>query len=226
MHRNVLIIEDEEKIRSIIRDYFSMDGYTVFEAEDGEMGLYKFDNEKIDLIVLDIMLPKIDGWSVCRRIRKKSDVPIIMLTARGDDEDVLLGFELKTDEYIVKPFNPQVLLARANMLLHRTYGTIIEDQSIINIDGISINRLSRELKIEGNTVKATPKEFDLLVYLIENQDKVLTRESILTSIWGYPYYGDVRVVDNYIRKLRKSLRQKAYTIVTVFGVGYKFEVNK
>ncbi|WP_432663042.1 response regulator transcription factor [Wukongibacter baidiensis] len=226
MHGKVLIIEDQEKIRRIIHDYFKMEGFEILEAANGKEGLETFQTEDVSLIILDIMLPELDGWSVCRRIRKNSDVPIIILTARSDDDDILLGFDLKADEYVTKPFNPQVLVARAKMLLKRANGTIIEDNNIILKDGISVNKLSREVRIGDESLKTTPKEFDILVYFMENEAKVLSRETILRAIWGYDYFGDVRVVDNHIKKLRKHLKDKAYVISTVFGVGYKFEVNE
>lgn len=226
MKRSVLIIEDEKKIRNIIKDYFTNAGYRVFEGCDGEEGLEVFEDNKIDLVILDIMMPKIDGWSVCRRLRKQSDVPIIILTARGDDEDILLGFELKADEYVIKPFNPQILLARANALLDRVRGNVMKDGNIIIKDDIVVDLLSREIKVYGEYLKTTPKEFDMLVYLMENENRVLSREKILDEIWGYDYFGDIRVVDNHIRKLRRVLKEKSYVIVTVFGVGYKFEGNR
>ncbi|MCT4566668.1 MAG: response regulator transcription factor [Maledivibacter sp.] len=225
MYNKVLVIEDQDKIRRIICDYFNKEGFNVVEAGDGKEGLRVFEAEDIDLIILDIMLPELDGWSVCKRIRKISDVPIIILTARSDDDDMLLGFDLKADEYVTKPFNPQVLVARAKMLINRANGTVLEEKSTIYKDGISINKLSRELKVDGDIIKITPKEFDILVYFMENEGIVLSRETILRAIWGYDYFGDIRVVDNHIKKLRKHLRDRAYVICTVFGVGYKFEVN-
>lgn len=224
MAKTVLLIEDENKIRTIVKDYFVKSGFHVLEAADGKEGLYIFQNENVDLILLDIHLPELDGWSVCRRIRQGSDVPIIMLTARGDDEDMLLGFELKADEYITKPFNPQVVVARAKMLLKRVEGTILEDVSVIERDGLTINKLSREVMMEGKILKLTPKEFDILLFFIENEGRVLSREVILNKLWGYDYFGDIRVVDNHIKKVRKALAEKSYLISTVFGVGYKFEV--
>ncbi len=225
MHKKILIVEDQEKIRRIIYDYFRMEGFEVLEAANGKDGLEIFETENIDLIILDIMLPELDGWSVCKRIRKNSDVPIIILTARSDDDDILLGFDLKADEYVTKPFNPQVLVARAKMLINRANGTIIEDNNIIYKDGISVNKLSREVKVDDEPLRTTPKEFDILVYFMENEGRVLSRETILRAIWGYDYFGDIRVVDNHVKKLRKHLKDKAYVLSTVFGVGYKFEVN-
>lgn len=226
MQGKILIIEDEEKIRHILRDYFQQEGYEVLEAGDGKEGLDQFQAWHPDLIILDIMLPVLDGWSVCKRIRKKSEVPIIMLTARSDDDDQLLGFHLKADEYVTKPFNPQVLVARVKMLLKRVQGTVIDDHSILIKDGIHINKISREVLVEGVLLKTTVKEFNILLHFMEHEGRVLTREMILEAIWGYDYFGDVRVVDNHIKKLRKTLGEKAYVIVTVFGVGYKFEVNQ
>lgn len=222
----VLIIEDEEKIRHILRDYFQQEGYEIIEAEDGKEGLDQFQVMHPDLIILDVMLPVLDGWSVCKRIRKKSEVPIIMLSARSEDDDQLLGYHLKADEYVTKPFNPQVLVARAKMLLKRVQGTVMDDNRILIKDGIQIDKISREVLVEDVLLKTTAKEFNILLHFMENEGRALTREMILEAIWGYDYFGDVRVVDNHIKKLRKTLGEKAYVIVTIFGVGYKFEVNK
>lgn len=226
MEYKVLIIEDEKKIRKILRDFFELEKFHVVEAEDGEEGQMMFQYEKPDVVILDIMMPKIDGWSVCRKIRKISDVPIIILTARDDQEDVLYGFEMRADDYVIKPFNPQVIVAKAKMLLRRTHGTVIEEKNTLEIDGVVINKLSRHIEVDGEVIKSTQKEFELLLYLMENKNNVLPRENILDKVWGYDYYGDLRVVDNYIRKLRKLLGEKSYTVVTVFGVGYKFEGNE
>lgn len=222
---SVLVIEDEHNIRKIISDYFRAEGFQIIEACNGKEGIEKFEEEKIHLIVLDIMMPELDGWSVCRRIRKKSDVPIIILTARTEEDDELMGFELKADDYVKKPFSPGVLVARAKVLLNRTRGTILEDKDIITKAGLEVNKLERKVKVDGKDIELTPKEFDILGYLMEHSEMVLSREKILNAIWGYDYFGDIRVVDNHIKKLRKALGDKAYLIRTVFGVGYKFEVK-
>lgn len=225
MEKNILIVEDEERMREITCDYFKISGFNVFEAVDGKEALDIFEVKKIDLVILDIMIPELDGWSVCRRIRKKSDVPIIMLTARGDEEDKLMGFELGADEYVTKPFSPKVLVARAKALIKRVEGNKSFDNLIINIGGIEINKQSYKVKIDCEEIDLAPKEYKLLLYFIENKGIVLTREGILNNVWGYDYFGDLRVVDTHIKKLRKKLRDKYSYIQTVIRVGYKFEVK-
>lgn len=226
MSYTVLVIEDEHNIRKIISDYFRAEGFQIIEASNGKEGIEKFEEEKVDLIILDIMMPELDGWTVCRRIRKKSDVPIIILTARTEEDDELMGFELKADDYVKKPFSPGILVARAKVLLNRTRGTILEDKDTITKAGLEVNKLERKVKVNGKEIELTPKEFDILWYLMEHSEMVLSREKILNAIWGYDYFGDIRVVDNHIKKLRKALGDKAYLIRTVFGVGYKFEVKE
>ncbi|MCM1989055.1 response regulator transcription factor [Oceanirhabdus seepicola] len=226
MRYTVLVIEDEDNIRKIICDYFRAEGFHVIQAPNGKEGIERFEEEKIDLIILDIMMPELDGWTVCRRIRKKSDVPIIILTARTEEDDELMGFELKADDYVKKPFSPGILVARAKVLLNRTRGTILEDKDKITKAGLEVNKLVREVNIHGKNIELTPKEFEILWYLMEHSEMVLSREKILNSIWGYDYFGDIRVVDNHIKKLRKALGDKSYLIRTIFGVGYKFEVKE
>ncbi|GGE62514.1 response regulator transcription factor [Priestia taiwanensis] len=224
MKRNILIVEDEQKLRDITVDYFTNEGFNVFEAENGQKAIDIFREEEIHLIILDIMLPELDGWSVCRRIRKISDVPIIMLTARSDEDDKLLGFELGADEYVTKPFSPKVLVARSKAMLKRAEGTGGKEEGAISIGGIDVNQLSRIVRVDGEEIILTHKEFELLTYLIENKGIVLSRENLLNQIWGYDYYGDDRTVDTHIKKLRKKLGEKAIYIRTVIRAGYKFEV--
>lgn len=189
-----------------------------------EKALELFAEHTIDLIMLDIMLPEIDGWSVCRRIRKESAVPIIMLTARSDEDDTLLGFELGADEYVTKPFSPKVLVARAKTLLKRADGAIgVSEENTMSLAGIEVNRLSRTVLVDGEEIILTHKEFELLVYLMENKGIVLSRQHLLDQLWGYDYYGDDRTVDTHIKKLRNKLGDKAKHIGTVIRVGYKFE---
>ena len=226
MSCTVLVIEDEDNIRKIISDYFRVEGFKVIEAPNGKEGIERFEEEKIALIILDIMMPELDGWTVCRRIRKKSDVPIIILTARTEEDDELMGFELKADDYVKKPFSPGILVARAKVLLNRTRGSILEDKDKITKAGLEVNKLVREVKVYGKNIELTPKEFEILWYLMEHSEMVLSREKILSAIWGYEYFGDIRVVDNHIKKLRKALGDKSYLIRTIFGVGYKFEVKE
>ncbi|HDX9627499.1 TPA: response regulator transcription factor [Bacillus cereus] len=224
MNKTVLLVEDERRLREIVSDYFRNEGFEVIEAEDGKKALELFAEHEIDLIMLDIMLPEIDGWSVCRRIRKESAVPIIMLTARSDEDDTLLGFELGADEYVTKPFSPKVLVARAKTLLKRADGVVgVAEENVMSLAGIEVNRLSRTVLVDGEEIILTHKEFELLVYLMENKGIVLSRQHLLDQLWGYDYYGDDRTVDTHIKKLRNKLGDKAKHIGTVIRVGYKFE---
>lgn len=227
MKRTILIIEDEMKIANIIADYFTMNEYRILIATDGKVGLQMFEEETVDLIILDIMLPEIDGFSVCRRIRKKSDIPIIMLTARSEVEDQLMGYEFKVDDYMTKPFNPEILVAKSKVFLDRIYTVKKEDRNkeTLTLKGVTINKLTREVWIDGTSIELEPKQFDLLLYLMENKHIVLSRDQILNEVWGYDYFGNTRVVDAQVKKLRKNLLHKAYLIKTVFGLGYKFEVE-
>ena len=224
MNKTVLLVEDERRLREIVSDYFRNEGFEVIEAEDGKKALELFAEHEIDLIMLDIMLPEIDGWSVCRRIRKESAVPIIMLTARSDEDDTLLGFELGADEYVTKPFSPKVLVARAKTLLKRADGVVgVAEENAMSLAGIEVNRLSRTVLVDGEEIILTHKEFELLVYLMENKGIVLSRQHLLDQLWGYDYYSDDRTVDTHIKKLRNKLGDKAKHIGTVIRVGYKFE---
>ena len=224
MNKTVLLVEDERRLREIVSDYFRNEGFEVIEAEDGKKALELFAEHEIDLIMLDIMLPEIDGWSVCRRIRKESAVPIIMLTARSDEDDTLLGFELGADEYVTKPFSPKVLVARAKTLLKRADGAVgVAEENAMSLAGIEVNRLSRTVLVDGEEIILTHKEFELLVYLMENKGIVLSRQHLLDQLWGYDFYGDDRRVDTHIKKLRNKLGDKAKHIGTVIRVGYKFE---
>ncbi|CAM3490935.1 response regulator transcription factor [Paenibacillus lupini] len=225
--KTILIVEDEEILREISKDYFLSEGYKVIEAANGKAALLLFQEHEVDLIVLDIMLPELDGWSVCRRIRKISDVPIIMLTARSDEEDTLLGFELGANDYVAKPYSPPVLLARAKRLLESRSGSgkakPSEDSLIIN--GIKVHFPSRTVTIDGTMVNLTHTEFEILAYLMENQGIVITREQMITKIWGYEYAGDDRTINTHMRNLRTKLGDKASMVVTVVRTGYKFEAH-
>ncbi|QUI21334.1 response regulator transcription factor [Vallitalea pronyensis] len=225
MENTVLIIEDEAIMRELIAVAFRDYGYHVLEAADGLEALEIFDENHIDLVLLDIVMPKLDGWSVCRRIRSKSDVAIIMLTSRDDDEDQLLGFELGVDEYVIKPINIQVLLARSNRLLERLATTDDKLKNIIQKSGITIDKDAYSVRVDNIKVDFAPKEYELLLYLVENEGRVLTREKILDTIWGYDYFGDYRVVDTHIKKIRKKLKDKSTYIRTVVRAGYKFDTN-
>lgn len=226
MDNTVLVVEDEAVMRELIGYAFKDIGFKVLEAADGVEALEVFEENDIDIIILDVMMPKMDGWSVCRRIREKSDVAIIMLTFRDDDSDQLLGFELGVDEYVTKPVNTQVLLARAKRLLKRINGNTSKDQQIFTKNGIEVNKGAYTIKVDGREVEFAPKEYELLVYLMENDGMVLSREKILDTVWGYDYFGDYRVVDTHIKKIRKKLGGKSDCIHTVVRVGYKFDAHE
>lgn len=225
--KRVLVVEDDDIMREVIICAFQERGYQIFQAADGQEALEVFyENENdIDLIILDVMMPKVDGWSVCRRIRENSGVAIVMVTSRQDDSDELLGYELGVDEYITKPVNTKVLIAKSERLLERIANCTTMKADIIEKKGISINREAYTVKIDGNEVELAPKEYELLVYLIENQGRVLSREKILNAIWGYDYFGDDRVVDTHIKKVRKKIGSKAKYIHTVVRAGYKFDIS-
>lgn len=226
MWKRVLIVEDDDIMREVMSCAFKDKGFGVFQAADGEEALEVFyENEKdIDLMILDVMMPKVDGWSVCRRIRENSNVAIIMVTSRHDDSDKLLGYELGVDEYETKPINTKVLLAKSERLLERIISGPLGKKDLIEKNGISINRDAYTVKIDGLEVELAPKEYELLLYLIENQGRVLSREKILDTIWGYDYFGDDRVVDTHIKKVRKKIGNKAQHIQTVVRAGYKFDL--
>ncbi len=226
MNKNILLVEDDERLREIITDYFVKEDFKVFQAEDGKEGISCFENERIDLVLLDIMLPLVDGWSVCKRLRKISDVPIIMLTARADEEDKLMGYDFGADDYITKPFSPKVLVAKSKMLLKRAEGSVGRTDGVLSYQGIEINKFSRTTKVNGQIVDLAPKEYELLIYLMENKNIVLSRENILSKVWGYDYFGDQRAVDTHIKKLRHKLGKQAVHIATIIGAGYKFEVDE
>lgn len=223
MKKTVLIVEDEIKIRKVTVNYFEAGGYNVLEAGDGQSAIKMFEDNVIDLIILDVMLPVLDGWTVLRKIRKQSDALVIMLTALGDEDDKLLGFELGVDEYVTKPFSPKVLVARANALLNRSKNT--GDMGVDSNGIIKIDRINRKAYIEGTKVELTPKEYLILEALYDNKRNCLTREQILNSVWGYDFYGDSRVVDNHIKNLRNKLNDDGKLIKTVTGLGYTLEIN-
>lgn len=225
MSKTVLLVEDEARMREIISDYFKKDGFNILEAPDGKKALELYEENTVNLVILDIMIPELDGWSVCKRLRKSSDVPIIMLTARSDEDDKLMGYELGADDYVTKPFSPKVLVAKAKTLLKRAEGTIGKSDSVISCADIEINKPARTVKIYGDIIELAPKEYDLLLYMIENKDVVLSRETILNNVWSYDYFGDLRTVDTHIKKLRNKLGDKAKHICTLIRSGYKFDVK-
>ncbi|MGL5378975.1 response regulator transcription factor [Clostridium sp.] len=221
MTKNILIIEDELKIRFLLRDYFLKEGFHIIEASDGDEGLNAFASNKIDLVILDIMMPKVDGITVLETIREASTVPVILLTAKGEEEDKLFGYEMGADDYITKPFSPKLLIAKVKVLLKRTVEE--KDSSSREYNGLTINKLSHEVKINGNLVNLSPKEFELITYLSDNEGIALSRDNILDHVWGIDYYGDIRTVDTNIKRLREKLGDKSSYIVTVRGSGYRFE---
>ncbi|MDW8802853.1 response regulator transcription factor [Clostridium sp. A1-XYC3] len=222
--KKILVVDDEPLIRKLVTDFLKKSGYITIEADDGRKALDLFSQEEdIDLIILDVMLPEYDGWTVCREIRKKSKVPIIMLTARGEEFDELFGFDIGADEYIAKPFSPNILIARVNAVLRRV---VPADNNLKEFSGLTIDQNGRQVVIEGSTVDLSPKEYELLNYLVENYGKALSREQILDKVWGYDYYGDLRTVDTHINRLRIKLDSKSNYVQTVRGYGYRFEVEK
>lgn len=224
MNKSILIVEDETRIRFLLRDYFAREkNFTIYEAENGLEALNIFKEKKIDLIILDIMMPVMDGLTTLEKIREVSTVPVILLTAKGQEEDKLQGYDYGADDYMTKPFSPNVLVAKVKALLKRTIENV--DSSTQEFNGLSINKLSREVKINSEVLSLSPKEYELLVYLIDNEGVALSRDTILDNVWGLDYYGDIRTVDTNVKRLREKLLDKANYIVTVRGSGYKFEVK-
>ena len=225
MEKCILVVDDEARMRKIIKDFLNAKGFTILEAEDGEKALevYMQNKNKISLILLDVMMPKLDGWSVLRQIRQNSTVPIIMLTARGEEQDELFGFELGVDEYISKPFSPKILVARVEAILKRTNQN---EREIKNYSGIEIDKEGRTVKVEGKLIELSLREYELLTYLIDNKNIALSRDKILNNVWNYDYYGDSRTIDSHIKKIRHKLGKKGKYIKTIRGIGYKFEVKQ
>ncbi len=221
---NILVVDDESRMRKLIKDFLTKDNYNVLEAEDGEKALEIFENEKekIDLIILDVMMPKQDGWSVLRKIRQSSQVPVIMLTARGEEQDELFGFELGADEYISKPFSPKILVARVEAILKRTIQT---ENTNKDFGGIIIDEQGRTVTVDGKNVEMSLREYELLKYLVDNENIALSRDKILNNVWNYDYYGDSRTIDSHIKKIRHKLGKRGKYIKTMRGIGYKFEVK-
>ena len=218
----ILVVDDEKLLVKGIKFNLENEGYEVECAYDGATAVEMARNGRYDLIILDVMMPKMDGWEVCREIRKDSKVPIIMLTARGDERDELLGFELGVDEYISKPFSPKILVARVEAILRRTNARGAED--ILQAGGIEINKSAHIATIDGEPMELSYKEFELLTYFMENQGIALSREKILNSVWNYDYFGDARTIDTHVKKLRSKMGKKGEYIKTIWGMGYKFEV--
>lgn len=223
--RKILVVDDESRMRKLVRDFLTKQGFEVLEAGDGEAALDIFYKDKeIALLILDVMMPKMDGWQVCREIRSHSKVPIIMLTARCDERDELLGFELGVDEYISKPFSPKILVARVEAILRRTSQT--DEDGVLRAGGVEISKISHIASIDGVPMELSYKEFELLAYFMENQGIALSREKILNSVWNYDYFGDARTIDTHVKKLRSKMGEKGEYIKTIWGMGYKFEVGE
>lgn len=219
----ILVVDDEQRMRKLVRDFLTKQDFKVLEASDGEEAVDIFlANKDIVLVILDVMMPKMDGWQTCREIRQYSRVPIIMLTARGDERDELRGFELGVDEYISKPFSPKILVARVQALLRRTSAVSEEN---LEYGGIVLNRTAHEVLIDGEKIDLSFKEFELLSYFMENKDIALSRERILNHVWDYDYFGDARTIDTHVKKLRNKMGKYGSYIKTIWGMGYKFEIE-
>ncbi len=220
----ILIVDDESRMRKLIKDFLKVKGYQILEAADGEEALKIFEEQgnNINLILLDVMMPKLDGWSVLRQIRQTSDVPIIMLTARGEEQDELFGFELGVDEYISKPFSPKILVARVEAILKRLQ---VKEKEVKDYGGIVINPEGRTVEVDSKKIDLSLREYELLKYLVDNNGIALSRDKILNNVWNYDYYGDSRTIDSHIKKIRHKLGKKGKYIHTMRGVGYKFEVE-
>jgi two-component system response regulator ResD len=220
----ILMVDDEEKIRRLVRKYAEFEGYEVVEAADGMEAIEKVRLQDFDIIVLDVMMPELDGFSTCREIRKTCNTPVIMLSARGEEYDRIHGFELGIDDYVVKPFSPKELMMRIKAILTRAgQHTDSDSREVITIEGIEADMDARKVTIDGKTVSMTPKEYDLFFYMLRNRGIALTRDKLITNIWGYDFYGDDRTLDTHIKLLRKSLGPYSKFIVTLRGVGYRFE---
>ena len=219
----IWVVDDEARMRKLVKDFLTIKGYQVIEAGDGEEAVEIFFQQKdIALILLDVMMPKMDGWEVLKTIRLHSKVPIIMLTARGEERDELQGFDLGVDEYISKPFSPKILVARVEAILRRSNHVVGE---VMNVGGIEINKAAHQVTIDGKPIELSYKEFELLTYFVENQGIALSREKILNNVWNYDYFGDARTIDTHVKKLRSKLGEKGDYIKTIWGMGYKFEVG-
>lgn len=220
----VLVVDDEARMRKLVKDFLSIKGFQVIEAGDGEEAIdVFFEHKEIALILLDVMMPKMDGWEVLKTIRKYSQVPIIMLTARGEEQDELQGFNLGVDEYISKPFSPKILVARVEAIIRRS---TTSSKEVTEIGGIRIDKAAHQVSVDGNPVDLSYKEFELMSYFAENQGLALSREKILNNVWNYDYFGDARTIDTHVKKLRSKLGSRGDSIKTIWGMGYKFEVGE
>ncbi len=222
MNKTILLVEDDMRIRKIVLDYFESEGFTVLEADNGSRAIEIIKNRLVDLLILDIMLPQVDGWTVCRTTRALSNLPIIILTARAQEEDRLLGFELGADDYVTKPFSPRELVARAKALLKRSGDSPASSPELWQLGPVKIDRLSHQVFLNEELIYLSPKEYELLIYLMNNAGMVLSREQLLHGVWGYSHYGNLRTVDTHVNRLRDKLGAQADLIQTVRGFGYKF----
>ena len=221
---NILVVDDEARMRKLVRDFLSIKGFSVVEAADGEEALDLFFEQKdIALVLLDVMMPKLDGWEVLKTIRRYSQIPVLMLTARGEESDELQGFRLGVDEYISKPFSPKILVARVEAILRRSSAV---SQDILRTGGIEIDKTAHQVRVDGAPVDLSYKEFELMTYFAENQGIALSREKILNNVWNYDYFGDARTIDTHVKKLRSKLGARGEYIKTIWGMGYKFEVTQ
>lgn len=222
--QKILIVDDEEKIRNVVREYAEFEGYEVEEAADGMEAVEKCRKDGFDIIIMDVMMPRLDGFSACKEIRKQKEIPVIMLSARGEEYDKLFGFEIGIEDYVVKPFSPKELMARIKVVLKRNSAVPAAD--VMKFGGLEINMAGREVFVDGSKVSMTPKEYDLLFFLVKNKNLALTREKLLEEVWGFDFYGDDRTVDTHIKMLRNSLGDYRKFIVTLRGMGYKFDENE
>ncbi len=219
----ILIADDEQKIREVLREYAEFEGHTVIEAVDGMQAVELVRNNEFDIIILDIMMPRLDGFSACKEIRKFTNTPVLMLSARGEEYDKLFGFEIGADDYVVKPFSPKEVLARINAIIKRNSAPVAQSETL-TFEGLEINFTARDVKIDGEKANLTPKEYDLLFYLVRNKNIALSRNKLLEEVWGYDFFGDDRTIDTHIKMLRNSLGEYRKFIVTLRGMGYKFEI--
>ncbi len=223
----ILVVDDESRMRKLERDFLSRAGYQVLEAENGKAALKLFQEDpEIALIILDVMMPEMDGWQVCTEIRQSSDVPVIMLTARTEEKDELKGFQLGVDEYIAKPFSPKILVARVEAILRRAGGGAAAPEDRMEAGGVVVDKTAHTVAVDGNPIDLSFKEFELLVYFMENEGIALSREKILNSVWNYDYFGDARTIDTHVKKLRSKLGEKGDLIHTIWGLGYKFDTKE
>ena len=220
----ILIVDDESNIRNVVKEYAEFEGYEVAEAEDGMQAIEAVKNNDFDIIVMDVMMPKLDGYSACKEIKKIKNIPVIMLSARGEEYDKLFGFEIGVDDYVVKPFSPKELMARIKVVMKRNAAPAEQSSERLKFEGLEIDMAGREVYVNGQKASMTPKEYDLLFFLVKNRNLAMSRDKLLESVWGYDFFGDDRTVDTHIKMLRNSLGEYRKFIVTLRGMGYKFEV--